>query len=287
MRKVLVTGGVGFIATNLIKSLLKKDIKVVSLDNYSTGYKLNEMKGVKYYNLDIEEIDKINEQDFDTCFHLAAQSRVQPSFENPKESVRVNVNGTLMVLEWAKKRNVKVIYAGSSSKHHEPSDSPYAMSKFLGEEICKLYKFSFNVNVEIARFYNVYGPLEPLDEKFGNVIGIWQVKANKKKRLPIVGDGNQKRDFTHVVDIVDGLLRIANTEIKHQDAWEIGTGVNYTINNLFQMFKEQFNVDHIYIPDQRGNYRETLRVNDDLINMLNWKPKDRLKDYIKNLNSNS
>tara|TARA_B100000767_G_scaffold162573_1_gene152589 strand:- start:647 stop:1510 length:864 start_codon:yes stop_codon:yes gene_type:complete len=287
MRKVLVTGGVGFIATNLIKSLLKKDIKVVSLDNYSTGYKLNEMKGVKYYNLDIEEIDKINEQDFDTCFHLAAQSRVQPSFENPKESVRVNVNGTLMLLEWAKKRNVKVIYAGSSSKHHEPSDSPYAMSKFLGEEICKLYKFSFNVNVEIARFYNVYGPLEPLDEKFGNVIGIWQVKANKKKRLPIVGDGNQKRDFTHVVDIVDGLLRIANTEIKHQDAWEIGTGVNYTINNLFQMFKEQFDVDHIYIPDQRGNYRETLRVNDDLINMLNWKPKDRLKDYIKNLNSNS
>ena len=287
MKKVLVTGGVGFIATNLIKSLLKKDIKVVSLDNYSTGYKLNEMKGVKYYNLDIEEIDKINEQDFDTCFHLAAQSRVQPSFENPKESVRVNVNGTLMLLEWAKKRNVKVIYAGSSSKHHEPSDSPYAMSKFLGEEICKLYKFSFNVNVEIARFYNVYGPLEPLDEKFGNVIGIWQVKANKKKRLPIVGDGNQKRDFTHVVDIVDGLLRIANTEIKHQDAWEIGTGVNYTINNLFQMFKEQFDVDHIYIPDQRGNYRETLRVNDDLINMLNWKPKDRLKDYIKNLNSNS
>ena len=287
MKKVLVTGGVGFIATNLIKSLLKKDIKVVSLDNYSTGHKLNEMKGVKYYNLDIEEIDKINEQDFDTCFHLAAQSRVQPSFENPKESVRVNVNGTLMLLEWAKKRNVKVIYAGSSSKHHEPSDSPYAMSKFLGEEICKLYKFSFNVNVEIARFYNVYGPLEPLDEKFGNVIGIWQVKANKKKRLPIVGDGNQKRDFTHVVDIVDGLLRIANTEIKHQDAWEIGTGVNYTINNLFQMFKEQFNVDHIYIPDQRGNYRETLRVNDDLINMLNWKPKDRLKDYIKNLNSNS
>ena len=287
MKKVLVTGGVGFIATNLIKSLLKKDIKVVSLDNYSTGYKLNEMKGVKYYNLDIEEIDKINEQDFDTCFHLAAQSRVQPSFENPKESVRVNVNGTLMILEWAKKRNVKVIYAGSSSKHHEPSDSPYAMSKFLGEEICKLYKFSFNVNVEIARFYNVYGPLEPLDEKFGNVIGIWQVKANKKKRLPIVGDGNQKRDFTHVVDIVDGLLRIANTEIKHQDAWEIGTGVNYTINNLFQMFKEKFNVDYVYIPDQRGNYRETLRVNDDLINMLNWKPKDRLKDYIKNLNSNS
>ena len=285
MKKVLVTGGVGFIGTNLIKSLLKKDIKVVSLDNYSTGHKLNEMKGVKYYNLDIEEIDKINEQDFDTCFHLAAQSRVQPSFDDPQESIRVNVTGTTRVIEWAKINNTKVIYAGSSSKHHDPSDSPYAMTKFLGEEICKLYKKSFDVNVEIARFYNVYGPLEPLDEKFGNVIGIWQVKANKNLPLPIVGDGNQKRDFTHVFDIVDGLLRIANTEIKHKDAWEIGTGVNYSINQLYSMFKDRYNTDSVNIPDQRGNYRETLRVNDDLINLLNWHPKDRLKEYIENLKS--
>ena len=285
MKKVLVTGGTGFIATNLIKSLSEKNIKVVSLDNYSTGNKLNEVKGVKYYNLDIEEIDKINEQDFDICFHLAAQSRVQPSFDDPQESVRVNVTGTTRVMEWAKINNIKVIYAGSSSKHHDPSDSPYAMTKFLGEEICKLYKKSFDVNVEIARFYNVYGPLEPLDEKFGNVIGIWQVKANKNLPLPIVGDGNQKRDFTHVFDIIDGLLRIANTEIKHKDAWEIGTGVNYSINQLYSMFKDRYNTVSVNIPDQRGNYRETLRVNDDLINLLNWHPKDRLKEYIENLKS--
>jgi UDP-glucose 4-epimerase len=219
------------------------------------------------------------------CYHLAAQSRVQPSFNDPQESIRVNVSGTTRVMEWAKINNVKVIYAGSSSKHHDPADSPYAMSKFLGEEICKLYKTSFNVNVEIARFYNVYGPFEPLDEKFGNVIGIWQAKAIKKKPLPIVGDGNQKRDFTHVLDIVDGLLKIANTDIKHKDAWEIGTGINYTINELFQMFKEKFNLDSINIPDQRGNYRETLRVNDDLVNLLNWQPQDRLKKYIANLSS--
>jgi UDP-glucose 4-epimerase len=285
MKKALVTGGAGFIATNLIKALLENNIKVVSLDNYSTGYKFNEVEGVEYFNLDIEEIEKINEKDFDICFHLAAQSRVQPSFENPQESIRVNVNGTMKVMEWAKKRNVKVIYAGSSSKHHDPSDSPYAMTKFLGEEICKLYKNSFNVNVEITRFYNAYGPFEPLDEKFGNVIGIWQVMAKKNKALTIVGDGNQKRDFTHVFDIVDGLLRIAATDIKHKDAWEIGTGINYSINQLFQMFKEKFNVDATYIPDQKGNYRETLRVNDDLLNLLNWQPKDRLRNYIANLNS--
>ena len=285
MKKILVTGGAGFIGTNLIKQLKGKDLNVVSIDNYSTGSKYNEIEGVDYFDLDIEEIFNLKDTDFDLCFHLAAQSRVQPSFDNPLESVRVNVTGTTRVMEWAKINNVKVIYAGSSSKHHDPSDSPYAMTKFLGEEICKLYKKSFNVNVEIARFYNVYGPLEPLDEKFGNVIGIWQVKVKNKMPLPIVGDGNQKRDFTHVLDIVDGLLRIANSEIKHKDAWEIGTGVNYTINKLFQMFKEKFNVDSIYIPDQKGNYRATLRVNDDLINLLNWQPKDRLREYIANLNS--
>ena len=283
MKKALVTGGAGFIGTNLIKSLIEHNIKVVSLDNYSTGHKLNEIKGVKYFNLDIEEIEHINDTNFDMCYHLAAQSRVQPSFDNSQESVRVNVTGTTKVMEWAKINNVKVIYAGSSSKHHDPSDSPYAMTKFLGEKICKLYKKSFNVNVEIARFYNVYGPMEPLDEKFGNVIGIWRAKVDKKLPLPIVGDGNQKRDFTHVQDIVDGLLRISNSEIKHDDAWEIGTGINYSINELFSMFKQKYDVNSVNIPDQKGNYRETLRVNDDLINLLNWEPKDRLSEYIANL----
>tara|TARA_B100001173_G_scaffold254172_1_gene225692 strand:+ start:332 stop:1189 length:858 start_codon:yes stop_codon:yes gene_type:complete len=284
MKNILVSGGAGFIGSNLIKKLIDEGHNVTSLDNYSTGKTENEVKEAKYINDDIENIFKLKTK-FDVCFHLAAQSRVQPSFDDPEESVRINVTGTTRVMEWAKINNIKVIYAGSSSKHHDPSDSPYAMTKFLGEEICRLYKKSFDVNVEIARFYNVYGPAEPLDEKFGNVIGIWRAKVKKGLPLPIVGDGNQKRDFTHVFDIVDGLLRIANTEIKHKDAWEIGTGVNYSINELFLMFKQKFNADSIYIPDQKGNYRETLRVNDDLINLLDWKPKDRLTKYISNLNS--
>ncbi len=284
MKNILVTGGAGFIGSNLIKELVEKGCNVTSLDNYSTGTNENEVNGVKYINDDIENISKLK-MSFDVCFHLAAQSRVQPSFDDPQESVRVNVTGTTKVMEWAKITNVKVIYAGSSSKHHDPSDSPYAMTKFLGEEICKLYKKSFNVNVEIARFYNVYGPVEPIDEKFGNVIGIWRAKVKMNQALPIVGDGNQKRDFTHVFDIVDGLLKISSSEIKHDDAWEIGTGVNYSINQLYSMFKQKYNISSVSIPDQRGNYRETLRVNDDLINLLDWKPKDRLREYIANLNS--
>ena len=283
MKNILVSGGAGFIGSNLIKKLIDEGHNVTSLDNYSTGNAENEVKEAKYINDDIENIFKLKTK-FDVCFHLAAQSRVQPSFDDAEESVRINVTGTTRVMEWAKINNIKVIYAGSSSKHHDPSDSPYAMTKFLGEEICKLYKKSFDVNVEIARFYNVYGPAEPIDEKFGNVIGIWRAKVKKSLPLPIVGDGNQKRDFTHVFDIVDGLLKISKTEIKHDDAWEIGTGVNYSINELFLMFKQKFNADSIYIPDQKGNYRETLRVNDDLINLLNWQPEDRLREYIANLN---
>ena len=283
MKNILVTGGAGFIGTNLIKTLIKHNYYITSIDNYSSGLKENEIEGVKYINSDIELINQL-ESKFDLCFHLAAQSRVQPSFEDPQESIRVNVNGTMKVMEWAKKKSVKVIYAGSSSKHHDPSDSPYAMTKYLGEEICKLYKKSFKVNVEIARFYNVYGPSEPLDEKFGNVIGIWREKVRLNKPLTIVGDGNQKRDFTHVDDIIDGILKIAFSNKNHSDAWELGSGVSYSINELFNMFKERFNATSVYVDDQPGNYRKTLRVNDDIIEELNWNPHDRLKDYINSLN---
>ncbi len=282
MKKILVTGGVGFIGSNLIKGLKELNFEIVSLDDYSTGLKANELDGVKYIKDDILNINNIV-NDFDFCFHLAAQSRVQPSFDNPEESLRVNVNGTSRVMEWSKLNNTKVIYAGSSSKHHKPSESPYAMYKFLGEEVCKLYKDSYNVNVEIARFYNVYGPGENVDERYGNVIGIWRSMIIKGEPLPIVGDGEQRRDFIHVYDIVEGLKKIAFSNLQHQDAWELGTGISYSINNVFQLFKERFNVKCINIPDQPGNYRKTLRENDDTLKLLNWVPKDRLKEHINNI----
>jgi len=281
--KILVTGGAGFIGSNLIKKLVSEGHRVVSLDNYSTGDKKNHIEGVKYINCDIEQIEYIKGKDIDLCFHLAAQSRVQPSFDDPTETFRVNVNGTEKVMEWADNWDIKVIYAGSSSKHHDPTDSPYAMYKYLGEEVCKLYKKSFNVDIQIARFYNVYGPGESLDEKFGNVIGIWRTKCFNSEKLPIVGDGEQRRDFTHVDDIVDGLIRISQTDKIHDDAWELGSGVNYSVNELFGFFEERFKAESEYIPDQKGNYRETLNTNPDAERYLGWEPKDRLKEYIQSL----
>ena len=140
MKRILVTGGAGFIGTNLIKELKNQDCDVMSIDNYSTGSKDNHVKGVKYIDLDIEDISKISESNFDYCFHLAAQSRVQPSFENPQESLRVNASGTMKVLEWVRYNNIKLVYAGSSSKHHNPSDSPYATTKYLGKSYVNYIK---------------------------------------------------------------------------------------------------------------------------------------------------
>ena len=177
MQNILVTGA-GFIGSNLIKKLIERGFDVTSLDNYSTGKIENHVDGAKYIKDDLENISKIETQ-FDTCFHLAAQSRVQPSFDNPEESLRVNVNGTSRVMEWSKKNDVKVIYAGSSSKHHNPSDSPYAMYKFLGEEVCKLYRKSFGVNVEIARFYNVYGPGKILMKNMETFLVYGEQKSQK------------------------------------------------------------------------------------------------------------
>ena len=287
LKKILVTGGAGFIGYNLVKKLHEQGHKVIVIDDYSTGTQNNQIDGVIYKEMDIEQIEYIKGDSIDLCYHLAAQSRVQPSFDDPTECFRVNVLGTQKVMEWAHHNDVEVVYAGSSSKHHDPSDSPYAMFKYLGEEVCKLYKKTYQVGVQIARFYNVYGPGESLDEKNGNVIGIWRSKIEKDPEwaiLQIVGDGEQRRDFTHVDDIVDGLIKISETEDIHEDAWELGTGVNYSINELSDMFIEKYpSIQFEYIEEQKGNYRETLNTNKDAKDLLGWNPQDKLKDYISSL----
>jgi len=280
---ILVTGGAGFIGTNLVKRLVSENHYVVVIDNYETGFKDNHIDGVKYINGDIEMIEYINGH-FDLVYHLAALSRIQPSFENPTETFRVNVKGTESVCEWAKAKGIKVVYAGSSSKHHDPSQSPYAMYKYLGEEVCKLYRKTYGLDVEICRFYNVYGPHEVIEGDWAAVIGIWRRQVRDGEKITIVGDGEQRRDFTHVVDIVDGLYKVGMGNEKHEDAWELGCGVNYSINELYEIFKEKFPyIEFKFLPDQNGNYRYTLRENDDTLYRLRWEPKDRLKDYILSL----
>jgi UDP-glucose 4-epimerase len=281
--RILVTGGNGFIGFNLIKRLISEGHEVTSLDNLSTGKKEYVVKGCRYVYGNVESIERLNNADYKICYHLAALSRIQPSFQDPSSTFLTNTNGTQCVLEWARRRNTKVIYAGSSSRHHNPYQSPYACYKYLGEEICKMYKQVYNQDIEIVRFYNVYGPGELIDGDWAAVIGVWRRQIRDNEPITVVGTGKQKRDFTYIDDIVDGIFRIGISDVKHTDAWELGTGISYPIIDVANMFVERFNCKIKFIEDQRGNYKGTLRVNDDSLKLLNWSPKDRLKDYILNL----
>ena len=280
--KILVTGGAGFVGTNLCERL-RKHHEVFSIDNYSIGTIENHIDGIKYINSDIVNISEILENDFDICFHLAGLSRIQPSYLNPYNTFHSNTLGTQKVLDWCRTNKTKLIYSGSSSKHHNPHQSPYALYKFLGEELCKLYREVYKMKIEIVRFYNVYGPKEIIEGDWAALIGIWRRQIKDGQPLTIVGDGKQRRDFTHVFDIVDGLIKISNSNHSHSDAWELGSGKNYSINEIAQIFVKKYQCEIKYIPDQKGNYRETIRDNNDALIKLNWKPQDRIKDYIQNL----
>ena len=280
---IVVTGGVGFVGTNLIKRLKADGHRVIAIDDYSIGKVSNQIDDVRYLPMNVEQMGYIHGGEVDLCYHLAALSRIQPSFEAPSNYFRVNAGGTEAVCEWARRFNVKVVYAGSSSQWHNPFLSPYALYKKIGEDVCKLYRQTYGTDIEIARFYNVYGPHEITEGEWAAVIGKWRGLVAEGKPIQIVGDGEQRRDFTHIDDIVDGLIKIGFSNKKHEDAWELGTGFNYSLNEVADLFVEKFGCEKVYIPQQKGNYNETHRVNDDAIERLMWNPKDILKDYIKNL----
>ena len=282
--KILVTGGNGFIGSNLIKKLLSEGHEVVSLDDLSTGLKEHEVEGCNYVYGDIENLLYWKGESFDLCYHLAALARIQPSFDDPMETFRVDTNGVMIVAEWARQNNVKVVYSGSSSKWCNPETSPYATCKKLGEDVLKMYRTCYGCDFEIARFYNVYGPNELVDGKWAAVIGIWRKQIEEGKPITIISDGEQRRDFTYVEDICDALYKIGMSDKKHEDAWELGTGMNYSINEVFEFFKERFgDLEKVHLPDVPGNYRRTLRENDDTLERLDWAPSDRLREYILSL----
>lgn len=278
---ILVTGGCGFVGYNLVLRLINEGHVVYVIDDYSTSQLM--IDGAFYRNQDVRDIHAFDGRSVDLCFHLAALSRIQPSFQKPSKFFQANVCGTEAVCEWARIYNVKVVYSGSSSQWHDPFRSPYALYKKMGEDICKLYRDTYGTTIEISRFYNVYGPHEITDGEWAAVIGRWRGLVKQGKPIEIVGDGEQRRDFTHIDDIVDGLIKLGFSSQRHIDAWELGTGFNYSLNEVAQMFVEKFGCDVKTIPFQSGNYKETKRENDDAINRLGWKPTDKLKQYIQSL----
>lgn len=277
--KALVTGGAGFVGTNLIKRLLKDGHEVVSLDNYITGLTENEQDGCIYHSVDIRDavdFDFFMEKP-DVIFHLAALPRIQPSLKYPAITFEANVLGTMNILEWARKNNTPVVYAGSSSVHGGHYKNPYTFTKWQGEELCKLYSKIYDLPTSICRFYNVYGPHHLTEGEYCTVIGIFEKQYQNNEPLTITSDGEQRRDFTHVDDIVDGLMRCSEHFTFKGEEFEFGYGENFSIN----VIADSFDSSKEYIDERPGEVRETLCTDKKAHKLLGWKPKHNILDYIE------
>ena len=273
--KVLVTGGAGFVGTNLIKRLLSDGHKVVSIDNYYTGKEENHQKGCKYLNHDLRNLTEF--MDVDVVFHLAAIARIQPSFKLPKEYFTTNANATLNLVDWCANNNVPIIYAGSSSKHSGRFKNPYTFSKDVGEDIISLYQQHYNLKSSITRFYNVYGPHHLKEGGYCTLIGKWEKAIEDGNPLTIYGDGTKRRDFTHIEDIVDALVKIMEQEAYGYD-FELGRGKNYSIKDIADMFEYG---DVVYEDNKPGEALVTLCEDTLASEVLGWEPTLDINEYIK------
>jgi UDP-glucose 4-epimerase len=285
--KVLVTGGVGFVGTNLIIKLLKDGHQVISVDDYSMGKKENEQDGCTYYDMNLSEepLEKIKMEKPDIIFHLAARARIVPSIQNPAYTLFNNLNSTIRVLDYARSKKIPVVYAGSSSAHGDLYANPYTFSKWNGEELCKLYESVYNLPVTICRFYNVYGEYQLTEGAYCTVLGIFERLYKANKPLTVTGDGEQRRDFTYVGDIVDGLWRCGKGLTTSDDMvvlkgqiFELGNGKNYSILDLVEAFGES---EVEYIPARPGEVRVSLNTDTKARDMLGWKPTGDIIEFIK------
>ena len=294
--RVLVTGGAGFVGTNLIKRLLSEGHEVISVDNYSTGKYENHQKGCDYYRRDLsnsywwslvdeclcEVTCECNIKPVDIIYHLAARARIVPSFKDPITTYKSNALATQNVLEWARKHNTPVVYSSTSSIHNDKYANPYTFTKHQGEELIHFYNKTFDLPTAICRFYNVYGPHQLVDGDYCCVLGIFERQFKSGEPLTITGDGEQRRDFTHVEDIVDGLVKcgygLLDACMISGKIFELGNGENYSINEIAKAFK---NYPTKYIDARPGEARTILNTDKKAQDILGWKPKKDIINYIQ------
>ena len=283
MKKIaLVTGGAGFIGSHLCEALYNSEVyEVFSLDNYFTGSKNNHIKGVNYIKGNSADISSLIDFIPDYIYHLGEYSRVEQSFEDIELVWKFNKDGIFAVLEFCRKTKAKLIYAGSSTKFGDGglgrSQSPYAWSKATNTELVKNYGNWFGVKYVITYFYNVYGPREISHGKYATLIALFAEKNRKKEFLTVVSPGTQKRNFTHVDDIVNGILLVGKRG--NGDDYGIGSPESFSILEIAKMF----NANQIQmIPERPGNRMEadliTQKIQD-----LGWEPKNKIFNYIEHI----
>lgn len=276
---ILVTGGAGFIGSNLCARLHELGHIVVSIDNYFTGSTTNHVKGVLYHFMSTIEIDYLEGFIPDIIYHLGEYSRVEQSFEDFDKVWEYNVLSIIEVLKYAKKHNSKLIYAGSSTKFGSdggPNSSPYAFTKSTNTQLVQNYAEWYGLKYAITYFYNVYGKNEIEYGDYATLIA----KFNRMKRdglpLTVVSPGTQQRNFTHVDDIVDGLILVGfNGE---GDGFGIGSPETFTVLEVAQMFSGEIEM----LPPRKGN-RISAQVITEKTRELGWTCKRDLETYIKEL----
>lgn len=292
--KYIVTGGAGFIGSNLVDSLVDGDHEVIVIDNFSTGKEDNLNSKAQLLICDISHKDSITTmtkamKGADTVFHLAALSRVQPSIENPHEFNKVNVNGTLHILTAAKEAGVRrVVYSASSSAYgdatifptpeNHPTDplSPYGLQKLIGEQYCRVFYHCYGLETVSLRYFNVFGERQSLDGAYKLVMGIFAGQRLKSKPLTITGDGEQRRDFTYVGDVVKAnVLASSSSLVGKGESINIGNGDNRSVNEIADLIggpKE-------YI-EKRLEPQQTLADNTKAQELLDWNPTTTVEDWI-------
>ena len=278
MSKMLVTGGAGFIGSHLVDRLIAEGHDVVVYDDLSSGKIYNINAKARHYQTSVELVDPnfhINDG-YDVIFHLAAQSRLQPSIKNAIKTHTSNVTGTVMMLELAKRCKAKFVFAGSSTVCYDMYANPYAFSKQIGESYGLLWNKMYGVSVAIARFFNVYGPRQMESGDNATLLGIFFDQKRRNVPLTITGDGTQRRDFIHVKDIVSGLIAMSRKDWNGQ-IFELGTGDNYSVLEIAGMFNHPI----VYIDRPLGEAQETKANVHDAKVLLNWRSTYSIRDYIR------
>ena len=284
---IVITGGAGFIGSNLIKYMLKKtNLKIISLDNYSTGTKMNHInhKNVKYIkgeNINISKILNRYKKKIKVIFHFGEFSRIYQSFLNSKRCLNYNIKHSFEVINFAKDNKIKIIYSATSSNlgngGKDENLSPYSWSKSKNIELIKNYSKWFDLKYELIFFYNVYGPGQIMNGKMSAVIGTFEKLYKKRKPLTIVKPGSQKRDFTHIDDIVKGCY-LAMIKGK-QNEYMLCTNKSYSIMQIAKMFNTKYKL----LKSRPGERFGSTTINNNAKKILGFKAKKDIKTYIRNL----
>jgi len=273
MSRIAVTGGAGFVGTNLVRALLKENHEVAIIDDFSTGLKSNLIGlDVQVHEISFVDTEKVSKalEKIEYIFHLGARGSVPRSIKNPRATMDVNVTGTLNVLESARATGAAVAFSSSSSVYGSNLElpknekmwmaplTPYAASKLSGEALVASYAASFGISAVTYRFFNIFGPWQRPDHDYAAVIPKWIWKLMHNQNIEVFGDGNQSRDFTYIDTVVSVLIQAMNEKVNHPNPINLAFGSRITLNQCIDELKLKFpNLDVNYVPERAGDVRNS------------------------------